>query len=813
MSTRTLHRAGSAVLAIAAVATSATSALAQINYTANFDVTSVGWTGNFQRFTGTTTCGPGVGAMRRNIWQAGLAELISPYLGNSIGGLVTVSFDYKVHVWDANTVPAAIPFGTIEVQYGASPTGPWTTAASFTDEPQNANCRTKSVTFIPPAGPLHIRWNCLRTGGDNWWNFDNVAITEVVQAPCNTPNPGSTLGPVDTCPAQNFTLSLQNATPGQTVSHQWFASTASASGPWSPVGGNSPTLVAQQSVPTWYYCRVTCSVGPTIGNSAPLAVPMAVPTSPQPWSTGTVTPNCWTTQQIAGTGLPLYSTASGFGLGTGSVRFNFWTQDATTENALVSPLFVPLGPDTFVQFDTAGCFYQSDVDVLFVEASVDGGATWNTLATLDNAQSGGVLNTAQTFGTNFVPVAVDWITLGFPLSPGTNRLRFRGDSGFGNNLYVDNVSITNAPPAYHTTVGVGCYDRVASSLVQEFAGSAAAKAALDGNALRFVRSGSHYVATWLPGGASGYVAPSGSATSLTFSVGDDGDAVLTPSIAAPIPGGVATQWTVSANGILTAGNVSNHSFDVTPTRADVAAATGLAFYTWRDWNPLEAGSGPIVTEQIGSMLYVTWNNVEAYGFPSPNRGTWQFQVDLANGTVTIVWVSFETSTSPAITLVGATLAGTSVLTPSTNLATMPPFAMNGDYQALSLSAAGAPINNGTAPTYTIANIPAAFPGSSSHTALLAFSLSAVPGGFDLDTPPYQLGIPGCSGYLGSLDVVVLLGTFANPSVSFPIPWSVPGTPLQIWMQAIAQVAPGSLPNGQPGEFVTSNALRVYIENY
>ncbi|MFO1029541.1 MAG: hypothetical protein U1F60_00545 [Planctomycetota bacterium] len=751
--------------------------------------------------------------MRRDIFQAGPAELISPYLGNSNGGLVTVSFWYKVHVWSANTVPAVAPFGTIEVQYGPSATGPWTIAGSITDEVQIASCQGKSVSFVPPAGPLHIRWNCLWTGGDNWWNFDNIIVTEVQQLPCSTPTPGNTVGPSDACVGKNFTLSLQNSTPGQIISHQWFASTTSASGPWSPVGVNAPTLVTQQSVASWYYCRVTCSVGLTVGNSVPLAVPMAVPASPQPWSTGTVTPNCWATQQIAGTGLPLYSTASGFGLGTGCVQFNFWAQAATTENALVSPPFAPLGTGTFVQFDAAGSSYQTSVDVLFVEASTDGGTTWNTLATLDNAPSGGVLNTAPASGSSFVPAAADWITLGFPLSPGTNRLRFRGDSDFGNNLYLDNVAVTTSPPAYHTTVGAGCYDRAASSLVQEFAGSVAAKAALDGNALRFVRSGSHYVATWLPGGASGFVAPSGSATNLTFSFGDDGDAVLTPSIATPIPGGVATQWTVSANGILTAGNVANHSFDVTPARDDVAAATGLAFYTWRDWNPLEAGSGPIQAEQVGSMFYVTWNAVEAYGFPSPNRGTWQFQIDLANGTVTIVWVSFETSTSPAITLVGATLAGTSALPPSTSLATMPPFAMNGDYQALSLSAAGAPINNGAAPTYTIANIPASTPGGSNHTALLAFSLSGVPGGFDLDTPPYQLGIPGCSGYLGSLDVVVLLGTFANPSVSFPIPWSVPGTPLQIWMQAIAQVAPGSLPNGQPGEFVTSNALQVYIENY
>jgi hypothetical protein len=33
------------------------------------------------------------------------------------------------------------------------------------------------------------------------------------------------------------------------------------------------------------------------------------------------------------------------------------------------------------------------------------------------------------------------------------------------------------------------------------------------------------------------------------------------------------------------------------------------------------------------MLYITWNGVEAYGTPSPNVGTFQFQVDMSTGNV------------------------------------------------------------------------------------------------------------------------------------------------------------------------------------
>jgi hypothetical protein len=157
---------------------------------------------------------------------------------------------------------------------------------------------------------------------------------------CRAPRrlPGNTVGPVFACPGSNVTLSLQNPTGGQTVSYQWYASTVSASGPWTPVGTNLATYTAPQTVASWYYCDVTCSIGPVTTASNVLAVPMAAPASlPQDWSTGMVNPNCWSTVQIAGSGLPLYNVASGYAVGTGSVQFNGYGQVATTENALVSP--------------------------------------------------------------------------------------------------------------------------------------------------------------------------------------------------------------------------------------------------------------------------------------------------------------------------------------------------------------------------------------------------------------------------------------------------------------------------------------------
>ncbi|MBL8736790.1 MAG: hypothetical protein JNL12_10215, partial [Planctomycetes bacterium] len=328
----------------------ASQSMAQVSYSFNFDANATGWTGNITRST-TSPCA--VASMRRNMYSgATTGTLITPSTGTTLGNLVTITYDYKVYNWSGGA-PTPAPWGTFDVQYGATAAGPWTTFATITNEAQVVACQTRSHTFTPPAGPLFIRWNAAWAAGDYYLAFDNVSVVESV--PCGAPAPGNTVGPVEACAATNFTLSLQNATIGQTVSYQWYSSTVSAAGPWTPVGTNAATYIANQTVPSWYYCDVTCDQGPVTTASNVLAVPMAAPASlPQDWSTGVVNPNCWSAVQIAGSGLPLYNAASGYAVGTGSVQFNGFTQVATTENALVSPLLPASPGGEYVVFDVAG---------------------------------------------------------------------------------------------------------------------------------------------------------------------------------------------------------------------------------------------------------------------------------------------------------------------------------------------------------------------------------------------------------------------------------------------------------------------------
>jgi hypothetical protein len=442
----------------------ASSAAAQVAYTQDFNANIGGWTvtGGFQPgwISGGACSG---GCLKSNLYQAGTsANFVSPSLGSSLGGSTTVAFDYRIFDYTTGYVPSAPaslpPFGTVNVQWANSATGPWTTIGTFSDEAQTSACINKSFTFTPTAGPLFVRLNCVylsANSADDWWNFDNVSVTEASGGCSGTPTPGNTVGPVGgACPGSNFTLSLQNTTTGTGVGYQWYYG-PSSSGPWLTLG-TAATQVVSQTLDTWYYCDVTC--GSATGSSTPVQVAMSVPSFPQDFSGGVVDPNCWSVASVVGTNLPNYAAASAFAAGTGSARYNFYNfSNTSAQMALTSPTFAPTAAGDQVFFDVAGATYTGgEIDEVLLQESNDGGATWTTLVTMTNNPAGGVLNTGGVNASPFVPSASQWASLAYTLTPGTNRIRLLGDSDYGNDVYFDNISVGVLPSARHTAYGRGC---------------------------------------------------------------------------------------------------------------------------------------------------------------------------------------------------------------------------------------------------------------------------------------------------------------------------------------------------------------------
>jgi hypothetical protein len=142
--------------------------------------------------------------------------------------------------------------------------------------------------------------------------------------------------------------------------------------------------------------------------------------------------------------------ASAYGAGSGSAKFNFFNASSGTVQSLVTSC-EPTPAGYYLTFDEAYAPYGVSFpgpDSLMVESSVNGGTTYTTLARLAGLfPSGGELNSAPATTSAFVPTSSQWRPKIYALPTGTNKVRLRARSGFGNNLYVDNVCIQSLPAA------------------------------------------------------------------------------------------------------------------------------------------------------------------------------------------------------------------------------------------------------------------------------------------------------------------------------------------------------------------------------
>ncbi|MBL8751552.1 MAG: hypothetical protein JNK78_20530 [Planctomycetes bacterium] len=351
----------------------------------------------------------------------------------------------------------------------------------------------------------------------------------------------------------------------------------------------------------------------------------------------------------------------------------------------------------------------------------------------------------------------------------TNTQVLAGGSSYQLSLIPTDVS-------YNRKVGAGCHSFVAdrSNLFQLYPDVPSTKLALDGNALHFALTANGYVANWLPGAAASlYTAPTPGATIIANA--DSTNATFSPSAPIPVPGGTESVWTVSPNGILTAGTPGNQTTSSTATLSATATATRLAFYTWCNHNPAETGSGKIKWEEVGGKVLLTWDAVEfSGGTPTLSPSTFQFQLDMTTGDVTLVWLSFSNNTSTADVLIGCTLAGAGLTPVSQTLQLVSGVVLSPDVPLTPMTLAANPapiINPSSTVNYTIGNIPETAPGSGLYLSTLVLSVAPVPGGIDLTG--ILTSAPGCNLYVGTLDVIIGTAITVTPTNVVPVTFSTP----------------------------------------
>lgn len=151
------------------------------------------------------------------------------------------------------------------------------------------------------------------------------------------------------------------------------------------------------------------------------------------------------------------STASAYGSGTGSARFNSWSASAGTSQSLITYDLTPAAANTYLTFDNA---YQpwsgGNVDSLIIETSSNSGASYTTLIRLWGGlgAAAGPLNTVFTGGGQLTPTASQWRPKIYLLPVGTNKVKLRGVSGFGNDIWLDNICVQTLPTAVSNSIGL-----------------------------------------------------------------------------------------------------------------------------------------------------------------------------------------------------------------------------------------------------------------------------------------------------------------------------------------------------------------------
>ena len=161
---------------------------------------------------------------------------------------------------------------------------------------------------------------------------------------------------------------------------------------------------------------------------------------------GVVPPTGWT-EVFTGTNYWEYATVSGFGVGTGSARWDCWNASTGTIQTLFTPNFSPTNPagvDT-LRVTVAYQPFGTSQDSLIIAGSTNGGTTWTSLARLGPTQLGSTTGATSPF----TPTASQWKKMKWVVPGNTNKLQFQGYSGFGDNLYIDSICIQYIP------VGIG----------------------------------------------------------------------------------------------------------------------------------------------------------------------------------------------------------------------------------------------------------------------------------------------------------------------------------------------------------------------
>ncbi|MBZ0205859.1 MAG: fibronectin type III domain-containing protein, partial [Flavobacteriales bacterium] len=383
------------------------------------------------------------------------AELISPAFDATSGSILLTFDEYYRECCVSTAEVYAYDGSTWTLVFDKS-------AASGTFQNGPVESQSLDITVATGGSPL-AQVKFVYEGDWAWfWALDNISVTAISCALPSTPLASN----VTTTGAD---LAWTASSPAPAIGYIWEVRSSGNAGDPSPdatgtTGSGVTTDVVSGLTPnTTYtlYVQADCggSTSPWISTTFTTQCNVATLPMAEDFETLTLPPPCWGVNDGVGLIQAVYSTP-GDGIANGpsgspsdsaSIRFLFYNVSSGSAT-LSSAEFTPVPANYRVRFDVAGAAYTSTIDSVYLESSSNAGATWSIVDGMSNEDPVGVLNTAGTTTSGFVPSGpAQWTNLDYAIPAGTNMVRFRAVTSFGNYVYIDNVTVEEIPACLNPT--------------------------------------------------------------------------------------------------------------------------------------------------------------------------------------------------------------------------------------------------------------------------------------------------------------------------------------------------------------------------
>ncbi len=272
----------------------------------------------------------------------------------------------------------------------------------------------------------------------------------------NASLPPSCLAPtaltVSNLTATSASIAWTAPAPAPSSGYQWEVRTSGAAGSgatglaaYASTAAVTATVSGLTSATNYnLYVRSNCGGAGYSSWAGPQA--FATPCDPvtlvsEGFENATFPPTCWS---LAGTSAWLRTNlASGNGSGSASIVANFYSISSSVPFDIITPPFNI--SSARLSFDHAYAAYETEVDKLVIFYSTNGGSTYTQLIELLGGPTG-PLNTGGATSSSFIPTAAQWASKFYDLPAGTNMVKFQAISAWGNNLFIDNIRISQSYP-------------------------------------------------------------------------------------------------------------------------------------------------------------------------------------------------------------------------------------------------------------------------------------------------------------------------------------------------------------------------------